>query len=111
MPYNGGTTILQALWMGVPAVVKAGGNFVSRMGASFMTAAGLSEWVAESYADHVRIAAAMAKDPQALLQLKQGMRERLLASPFGTLTDTPAIFENALRQMWLAHCQKFSENV
>lgn len=32
VPYNGGTTTLQALWMGVPVVVKAGGNFVSRMG-------------------------------------------------------------------------------
>lgn len=37
--------------MGVPVVVKAGGNFVSRMGASFMTAAGLTDWVAQTDAD------------------------------------------------------------
>jgi predicted O-linked N-acetylglucosamine transferase (SPINDLY family) len=110
-PYNGGTTTLQALWMGVPAVVKAGGNFVSRMGASFMTAAGLSEWVAESDADYVRIAAAMAKDRQALLELKQGMRERLLASPAWDIDQYTRDFENALRQMWVAHCQKSSEGV
>ena len=110
-PYNGGTTTLQALWMGVPAVVKAGGNFVSRMGASFMTAAGLSEWVAESDADYVRIAAAMARDRQALLELKQGMRERLLASPAWDIDQYTRDFENALRQMWLAHCQKSSEGV
>ena len=36
-PYNGGTTTLQALWMGVPLITLAGGNFVSRMGASFLT--------------------------------------------------------------------------
>jgi len=46
VPYNGGTTSLQALWMGAPVVVKAGGHFVSRMGALFMTAAGLADWVA-----------------------------------------------------------------
>lgn len=39
----------------LPVVVKAGGNFVSRMGASFMTAAGLPDGV--------------AADRQALLQL------------------------------------------
>ena len=62
VPYNGGTTTLQALWMGVPVVVKEGQNFVSRMGASFMRAAGLPDWVAASDEDYVSIAARMAAD-------------------------------------------------
>ena len=45
-PYNGGTTTLQALWMGVPVITLAGGNFVSRMGASFLHALGEQDWVA-----------------------------------------------------------------
>ena len=45
-PYNGGTTTLQALWMGVPVISLRGGNFVSRMGASFLTSLGHQEWVA-----------------------------------------------------------------
>jgi hypothetical protein len=39
-PYNGGGTTLQALWMGVPVISLAGGHFVSRMDASFLTALG-----------------------------------------------------------------------
>jgi len=100
VPYNGGTTTLQALWMGVPVVVKAGGSFVSRMGASFMTSAGLPEWVAESDADYVRIAATMAKDRQTLLTLKQGLRKRLEALPAWDVDQYTRDFENALRQMW-----------
>jgi predicted O-linked N-acetylglucosamine transferase (SPINDLY family) len=100
VPYNGGTTTLQALWMGVPVVVKAGGNFVSRMGASFMSAAGLPEWVADSDADYVRIAVAMAQDRQALLLLKQGLRQRLLASPAWDVDQYTRDFEEVLRQMW-----------
>ncbi len=104
VPYNGGTTTLQALWMGVPVIVKAGGNFVSRMGASFMTAAGLQDWVAESDADYVRIAAAMARDRQALLSLKRGLRERLQAAPAWNIDQYTRDFEGALRQMWQVYC-------
>lgn len=104
VPYNGGTTTLQALWMGVPVVVKAGGNFVSRMGTSFMLAAGLDDWVAESDADYVRIAAAMARDRQALLSLKQGLRERLLAAPAWNIDQYTRDFEAVLRHMWRSHC-------
>ncbi|PIT71277.1 tetratricopeptide repeat protein [Limnohabitans sp. B9-3] len=102
VPYNGGTTTLQALWMGVPVVVKAGGNFVSRMGASFMSAAGLPEWVAQSDADYVRIAVSMAQDRQALLSLKQGLRERLMALPAWDVDEYTRDFEKALRAMWTA---------
>jgi protein O-GlcNAc transferase len=77
VPYNGGTTSLQAMWMGVPVVTQRGHNFVSRMGASFMTAAGLPEWVAEDDEGYVRVAVQMAQDRQALLDLKRGLRDRL----------------------------------
>jgi protein O-GlcNAc transferase len=77
VPYNGGTTTLQAMWMGVPVLTQVGTNFVSRMGASFMTAAGLPEWVANSDDEYVVIAKKMAQDRHSLLTLKQGMRVRM----------------------------------
>jgi tetratricopeptide (TPR) repeat protein len=81
VPYNGGTTSLQALWMGAPVVVKAGGHFVSRMGASFMTAAGLADWVAADDDEYVAIAVAKGRDRQTLLELKRGLRRHLQACP------------------------------
>lgn len=104
VPYNGGTTTLQALWMGVPVVVKAGGNFVSRMGASFMTAAGLAEWVAADDDAYIAIAARMAGDRQALLALKQGLRERLRVAPAWNIEQYTRDWEGALRGMWASHC-------
>ena len=77
-PYNGGTTSLQALWMGVPVLTLEGGHFVSRMGASFMGAAGLGDWVARDEDDYVQTAVRMAADRQGLLALKRGLRARLL---------------------------------
>ena len=81
VPYNGGTTTLQAMWMGVPVVTLQGAHFVSRMGASFMTAAGLPEWVAHDDDGYVAIAAQMASDRATLLILKQGFRQHLQRQP------------------------------
>jgi predicted O-linked N-acetylglucosamine transferase (SPINDLY family) len=105
VPYNGGTTTLQALWMGVPVVVKAGSNFVSRMGASFMAAADLPEWVAADDDAYVAIAQHMAADRVALLQLKQGLRSRLQSRPAWNIDQYTRDVEAALRSMWVALCE------
>jgi protein O-GlcNAc transferase len=67
------------MWMGVPLVIQRGHHFVSRMGASFMSAAGLTEWVADDDEGYARVAVQMAQDRAALLALKRGLRDRLKA--------------------------------
>ena len=108
-PYNGGTTSLQALWMGVPVLTIAGGHFVSRMGASFMQAAGLPEWVAKDDADFVRRAVALSQDRAALLTLKQGLRDRLLALPAWNIDAYTQDLQAAVRKMWIASSLRSSQ--
>ena len=108
-PYNGGTTSLQAMWMGVPVLTIEGGHFVSRMGASFMQAAGLPEWVAKDDADFVRRAVALSQDRAALLKLKMGMRERLLALPAWDIDAYAQDLQAAVRKMWIASGQSPSQ--
>ena len=100
VPYNGGTTTLQAMWMGVPVVVKEGGHFVSRMGASFMRAAAMPEWVAADDDEYVQIAVKMAADREALLALKRGLRTYLQGCAGWNREDYTAAFGNQLRLMW-----------
>jgi predicted O-linked N-acetylglucosamine transferase (SPINDLY family) len=99
-PYCGGTTTLQALWMGVPVLTLEGGQFVSRMGASFMTAAGLPDWVAWDDADYVAKAVAVAQDRAALLALKSGLRTRLLSHPAWDADRYAEDFQSALISVW-----------
>jgi protein O-GlcNAc transferase len=96
VPYNGGTTSLQAMWMGVPVLTQMGAHFVSRMGASFMTAAGLPEWVAQDDDGYVAIAQQMASDRNALLALKQGLRARLQNQPAWNVQAHVRALEEAL---------------
>ncbi len=99
-PYCGGTTTLQALWMGVPVLTMAGGQFVSRMGASFMTAAGLPDWVAKDDDAYVAQAVALGRDRKALVGLKRGLRAQLQTRPGWNADRYAADFGAALRSIW-----------
>lgn len=105
-PYNGGTTTLQALWMGVPVLTLEGHNFVSRMGASLIKAAGLPDWVATTEAKFVQLAKRHAADRAALLELKKGLRAQLLQRPAWNAQTYTRDFEAGLRHMWQAFCEQ-----
>lgn len=102
VPYNGGTTSHQALWMGVPLISLRGEQFVSRMGASLLMAAGLDDWIADHDEAYVAIAVEKARDRQALLELKRGLRGRLLQRPGWDIEAYTRAFEEQLRGMWRA---------
>jgi predicted O-linked N-acetylglucosamine transferase (SPINDLY family) len=104
-PYNGGTTTLQALWMGVPVVALAGGNFVSRMGASFMATLGQPAWVADDEDAYVAAAVALAGTSAALRNQRSALRERMAASPLCDIAGYVAHYEALLQRMWACYCQ------
>ena len=98
--------LFRSLWMGIPVVTLAGRRFLGRMGTSFLTHLGLPELVASSPDDYVRIAAGLAADLPRLERIRQGLRERILASP---LCDGPAYarsIEAAFRQAWRRWCEE-----
>ena len=70
------------------------------------TAAGLPVWVAADDDVYVAIAKRMAADRVALLQLKQGLRQRLQAAPAWDAEAYTRDFERALRAIWTDHCAK-----
>lgn len=102
-PYNGGTTTLQALWMGVPVVTLQGGNFVSRMGASFLDTLGNPSWIARDEAGYVAIASNLAYQCGRLREGRAALRQRMAASPLCGIEAYTRNLENLFERMWAAH--------
>ena len=99
-PYNGGTTTLDALWMGVPVVSIAGDIAVRRSGLSILTRVGLRGLIARDAEGYLDIAAALAADRNRLMGLRASLRDRMRASP---LMDAPAFardVERCYRSLW-----------
>lgn len=105
LPYNGGTTTLQALWMGVPVISLAGDNFCGRMGASILHYAGLDDWVAESEDDYIAIAQQKARHLIELRKLKSGLRAHLKASPLFDNEGFTRALETAYQTLWERYCR------
>jgi predicted O-linked N-acetylglucosamine transferase (SPINDLY family) len=104
-PYSGGTTTCDALWMGVPVITVPGIRSVSRSAASMLATVGLSDWIAASPEDYVRLAVEHARDRAGLLELRRTLRERMRSSP---LMDEPQFardLEHAYRRMWRSWCE------
>jgi predicted O-linked N-acetylglucosamine transferase (SPINDLY family) len=88
MPFSGGATTCDALWMGVPVVTLHGSRFASNHTVSHLNAAGLPELVAAHPDEYVDICARLASDVPALDRLRTGLREQLRHSPL----CSPALF-------------------
>ena len=80
-PYNGTTTTCEALWMGVPVITLAGRVHAARVGTSLLTHAGLTEWIASSPDDYLKLAIAAASDLPRLAKLRSELRDRMRLSP------------------------------
>jgi hypothetical protein len=83
-PYNGTTTLCEALWMGVPVLALRGERRAARVAESVLTALGpdLAELlVAKTPEDYVARAVGLLSDLPRLAALRQTIRPRMMASP------------------------------
>jgi predicted O-linked N-acetylglucosamine transferase (SPINDLY family) len=99
-PYNGGTTSIDTLSMGVPFVALNGQQAAARTGASILRVVGLSELVAEDQDSYVTIARDLATDRDRLRAIRNGMRERLMSSPLMDHAALAADVGSAFQAMW-----------
>jgi predicted O-linked N-acetylglucosamine transferase (SPINDLY family) len=79
-PFNGGTTVADALWAGLPVLTLSGEAFSSRYAASLLTALGLPELITVSRLEYEETAAALAADAQRLATLRCKVAEGLAGS-------------------------------
>jgi len=105
-PYNGHTTSLDALWMGVPVVTMHGKTVVARGGVSVLTNVGLPEFIGKTPEEFVEIAARVAGDVVQLAALRGTLRRRLEGSALMDASRFARNIEAAYRFMWRRWCGK-----
>ena len=103
-PFNGHTTVCDALWMGVPSIMLEGNTYASRFGGTAPIKLGLRDFIAGSQSQYIQIATALAGNLPRLTALRSGLRERMRTSVLMDAEGFTRRLEAAYRRMWHAWC-------
>lgn len=109
-PFTGGTTTVEALWMGVPVMTMAGHSLLSRQGVGLMTNADLGEWIAATPDEYVACVVKQASDQVALAKLRLSLRDQVYASPIFNTARFAEHLASAFEKMWQKWCAKANSN-
>ena len=98
-PYPGGTTSVDALWMGAPVLTLEGDRFLARLGESIARNAGQFEWIARDREDYLDKAVAFAASKRVAYD-RTALRRRVLTTPLFDTERFARGFGEALWGMW-----------
>ena len=99
-PYNGATTTLEALWMGVPIVTKVGQQFAARNSYTFMINAGITEGIAWTDQEYLDWAIRLGTDESLRQQISWKLQQSKRKAPLWNARQFTQEMENAYQQMW-----------
>jgi predicted O-linked N-acetylglucosamine transferase (SPINDLY family) len=104
-PYNGATTTLEALWMGIPLVTKVGEQFTARYSYAFLKNVGVEEGIAYSNEEYVEWGVRLGTDERLRQKVAWKLRQSRRTSPLWNPKQFARDMENAFLQMWQTHVE------
>jgi predicted O-linked N-acetylglucosamine transferase (SPINDLY family) len=102
-PYNGATTTLETLWMGIPMVTQVGEQFAARNSYTFMLNAGIEEGIARNEQEYVEWGIKLGLDRQLRSIVHDKLRSGRSTAPVWNAKQFTRDLEQAYQEMWANH--------
>jgi predicted O-linked N-acetylglucosamine transferase (SPINDLY family) len=99
-PYNGATTTLETLWMGIPLVTQVGQQFAARNSYTFMLNAGIEEGIAWSQAEYIEWGIRLGLDRGLRDKIHGKLKAGRTTAPVWNGKQFTRDLEQAYREMW-----------
>lgn len=95
-PYNGGTTSLHGLWMGIPMVTLMGKQPVERAGSAMLGGFGLNEFITTEWPEYIQKAIYFSNNLEHLSSVRKVLRKRMATSLVQKSREFTASLENSI---------------
>jgi predicted O-linked N-acetylglucosamine transferase (SPINDLY family) len=99
-PYNGATTTLETLWVGIPLVTRVGQQFSARNSYAFLMNVGVTEGIAWTDEEYVEWGVRLGQDEQIRQKISWKLKQSRHTSPLWNAKQFTLDMENAYREMW-----------
>ncbi|MDJ1178578.1 O-linked N-acetylglucosamine transferase, SPINDLY family protein [Roseofilum sp. BLCC_M91] len=99
-PYNGATTTLETLWMGIPMVTRVGQQFAARNSYTMMINAGITEGIAWTDEEYVEWGIRFGTEPELRQHVHWQLKESRKTAPLWNGKQFAREMEKAYEQMW-----------
>ncbi|MBW4599568.1 MAG: O-linked N-acetylglucosamine transferase, SPINDLY family protein [Calothrix sp. FI2-JRJ7] len=99
-PYNGATTTLETLWMGIPIVTRVGEQFVARNSYTMMRNAGIEEGIAWSDEEYIEWGIRLGMDANLRQQISWKLKQSRQTAPLWNAKQFTREMEKAYQKMW-----------
>ncbi|MEH2150761.1 O-linked N-acetylglucosamine transferase, SPINDLY family protein [Nostoc sp.] len=105
-PYNGATTTLETLWMGIPLVTRVGEQFAARNSYTMMKNAGITEGIAWTDEEYIEWGVRLGKDEALRQQVALKLKASRQTAPLWNGKQFTREMEKAYEQMWQRYIEK-----
>jgi predicted O-linked N-acetylglucosamine transferase (SPINDLY family) len=99
-PYNGATTTLETLWVGIPMVTQVGQQFAARNSYTFMLNAGIEEGIAWNQEEYIEWGIKLGLDRELRDKIAGKLRSGRTTAPVWNAKQFTLEMEQAYREMW-----------
>jgi predicted O-linked N-acetylglucosamine transferase (SPINDLY family) len=99
-PYNGATTTMETLWMGIPMVTRVGQQFAARNSYTMMINAGITEGIAWTDDEYIEWGVRLGTDEALRQQVAWKLRKSKQTAPLWNGKQFTREMEKAYQQMW-----------
>ncbi|MEA5418665.1 O-linked N-acetylglucosamine transferase, SPINDLY family protein [Spirulina sp. CCNP1310] len=99
-PYNGATTTMETLWMGIPLVTRVGEQFAARNSYTMLINAGVTEGIAHNAQEYVQWGIRYGTDPELRQSVHQKLQTARRTAPLWNGRQFASHMEAAYEQMW-----------
>ncbi|MGD1911337.1 MAG: O-linked N-acetylglucosamine transferase, SPINDLY family protein [Rivularia sp. (in: cyanobacteria)] len=100
-PYNGATTTLETLWMGIPLVTKVGEQFAARNSYTMMMNAGIEEGISWTDEEYIQWGIRLGKDAKLRQEIAWKLKQSRQTAPLWNGKQFTREMEKAYEQMWI----------
>ena len=99
-PYNGATTTLEILWMGIPLVTRVGEQFAARNSYTFLRNVGVEEGIAWTDEEYLDWGIRLGKDKALREEVAWKLKKSKQTAPLWNGKQFALEMEQAYQQMW-----------